>query len=112
MFGYNCVHVKINYTVKALGQTSKEENEEWYSTDVPGAQYVSPVIFENYSPVVVKKIMDAGCTGILVKSITQATGSSYVLQLSSIIKKDMPSSTFALPANYQEDKNTSLYDIQ
>ena len=112
MFGYNCTHVKITYTVKALGQTSHEQNEEWYSSDVPGAQFVSPVIFENHAPVVVKKIMDAGCGGILVKSITQATGSSYVLQLSSITKKDMPPSTFTLPANYQEDKNTSLYDIQ
>ena len=112
MFGYNCVHVKIFYTVKALGQTSPEENEEWYSAELPGAQYVSPVIFENHTPGVVKKIMDAGCAGILVKSLTQATGSSYVLQLSSITKKDMPASTFTLPSNYQEDKNTSLYDIQ
>ncbi|MEO8852432.1 MAG: DUF4412 domain-containing protein [Ginsengibacter sp.] len=112
MFGYNCVGVKITYTVKALGQTSHEENEEWYSSDVPGAQFVSPVIFENHAPAVVKKIMDAGCAGILVKSITQTTGSSFVLQLSSISKKDMPVSTFTLPSNYQEDKNTSLYDIQ
>ena len=112
MFGYNCVHVKVTYTVKALGQTSHEENEEWYSTDVPGAQFVSPVIFENHSPAVVKKIMEAGCAGILVKSSTTSTGSSYVMQLSSITKKDMPASQFSIPANYTEDKNTVLYDIQ
>ena len=40
MFGYNCVHVNISYTLKALGQTSHEQDEEWYSADVPGAQYV------------------------------------------------------------------------
>ena len=112
MFGYNCVHVKITYTVKALGQTSHEENEEWYSSDVPGAQFVSPVIFENHAPAVVKKIMDAGCAGILVKSLTESNGSSFVLQLSNITKKDMPPSYFLLPADYQQDKNTALYDIQ
>ncbi|MBS1737335.1 MAG: DUF4412 domain-containing protein [Bacteroidetes bacterium] len=112
MFGYNCVHVKITYTVKALGQTSHEVNDEWYSAEVPGGQYVSPVIFENHAPAVVKKIIDAGCAGLLVKSTTQASGSSYVIQLSSITKKDMPGSMFTLPPNYQEDKNTSLYDIQ
>ncbi|MBS1730451.1 MAG: DUF4412 domain-containing protein [Bacteroidetes bacterium] len=112
MFGYNCIHIKIIYTLKALGQTSHEENEEWYSSEVPGASFVSPVIFENHSPAVVKKIIDAGCTGILVKSITRSTGTSNVLQLSSITKKDMPDSMFKLPANYQEDKNVALYDIQ
>ena len=112
MFGYNCTHVEITYTVKALGQTSHEQNDEWYSADVPGADYVSPVIFENHTPAVVKKIMDAGCSGILVKSITKSTGLSYVLQLSSITKKDMPSSQFNIPNAYQQDKNTVLYNIQ
>jgi len=112
MFGYNCVHIKISYTIKALGQTSHEQNDEWYSADVPGAQLVSPVIFENHAPAVVKKIIDAGCSGILVKSVTKSSGFFALLQLTGIIEKDMPASTFTLPANYQEDKNTSLYDIQ
>ena len=112
MFGYNCTHIMVSYTVKALGQTSHEQNEEWYSIDVPGAQYVSPLIFENHAPAVVKKIMDAGCAGILVKSLNKSTGSSYTMQLNSITKKDMPSSQFSLPANYAQDKNTTLYDIQ
>lgn len=112
MFGYNCTHILVSYTVKALGQTSQEQNEEWYSADVPGAQYVSPLIFENHAPAVVKKIMDAGCAGVLVKSLNKAKGSSYVMQLTSITKKDMPSSLFSIPANYVLDKNTALYDIQ
>jgi Domain of unknown function (DUF4412) len=112
MFGYNCIHLKITYTLKALGQTSHAQNDEWYSADVPGAQYLSPVIFENHSPAVVKKIIDAGCSGILVKSISKSSGSSQLMQLSSITQKDMPDSMFNLPANYQEDKNTALYDMQ
>ena len=112
MFGYNCTHIKVTYTVKALGQTSHDQNEEWYSTDVPGAQYVSPVIFENHSPSVVKKIMDAGCAGILIKSATKSEGSGYVMQLSSITKKDMAASQFNIPNSYKEDTNTVLYDIQ
>ena len=112
LFGYNCVHIKISYTLKALGQTSNMQNDEWYSTDVPGAQFLSPLIFENHSPSVVKKIVDAGCSGTLVKSVTSSTGSSQLMQLSSITQKDMPASTFSLPTNYQEDKNTALYDIQ
>ena len=112
MFGYNCTHVIITYTVKALGQTAHEVNDEWYSADIPGAQYISPVIFENHNPAVVKKIINAGCSGILVKSITTSTGSSYLLQLSSITKKDIPDSQFHIPSSYTEDKNTVLYDIQ
>jgi hypothetical protein len=112
LFGYNCVHVKISYTLKALGQTTDMQNDEWYSADVPGSQFLSPVIFENHSPDVVKKIMEAGCSGVLVKSINKSSGSSQTIQLSSITQKDMPDSTFNLPANYQEDKNTALYDIQ
>jgi hypothetical protein len=112
MFGYNCVHVRVTYTVKALGQTAHEQNDEWYSGDMPGADFLSPAIFETHSPAIVKEIMDAGCSGALVKSVTTSTGSSEVIQLSSIIKKDMPDSTFTLSPNYQEDKNTALYDIQ
>lgn len=112
MFGYNCVHIRITYTVKALRHTINSQEDEWYSADVPGVQFLSPVIFESHSPVVVKKIMAAGCAGALVKSISKSSGSSQVIQLSGIIKKDMPGSIFTLPQNYQEDKNTSLYDIQ
>ncbi len=112
LFGYNCVHVKISYTLKALGQTTNMQNDEWYSSEVPGSQFLSPVIFENHSSDVVKKIMDAGCSGILVKSISKASGSLQLMQLSSITQKDMPDSTFNLPANYQEDKNTALYGMQ
>lgn len=112
MFGYNCVHVRVTYAVKALGQTAHEQNDEWYSSDVPGAELVSPAIFESHSPAIVKNILYAGCSGALVKSVTTSSGSSEVIQLSSIIKKDLPDSTFTLPANYQEDKNTALYDIQ
>lgn len=112
MFGYNCVHVKISYTLKALGQTANMQNDEWYTSEAPGAEFLSPIIFENHSPAVVKKIMDAGYTGTLVKSVTTSAGSMQVIQLSTIVQKDMPDSMFNLPANYQEDKNTSLYDIQ
>src|SRR5690348_4337357 len=112
LFGYNCVHVKISYTLKALGQTENMQDDEWYSADVPCSQFLSPIIFENHSPDVVRKIIDAGCSGVLVKSITRSSGSSQVIQLSSITQTDMPDSTFNLPANYQEDKNTALYDIQ
>ncbi|MEO8861730.1 MAG: DUF4412 domain-containing protein [Ginsengibacter sp.] len=112
VFSYNCVHVRVTYTVKALGQIVDEQDNEWYSNEVPGAQFLSPVIFENHSPGVVKKIMDAGCSGVLIKSITTSHGSSQLIQLSSIIKKNIPDSTFNLPANYQKDKNTALYDIQ
>ena len=76
MFGYNCVHVKVTYTLKALGQTAHVQNDEWYSADVPGSQFLSPVIFENHSPAVVKQIIDAGCSGVLIKSITKSSGSS------------------------------------
>ncbi|MEP7252956.1 MAG: DUF4412 domain-containing protein, partial [Ginsengibacter sp.] len=112
MFGYNCIHVRVTYTIKGLGQTAHEQDDEWYSEDVPGAEFLSPLIFENHSPAVVKKIIDAGCSGALLKSVTTSPGSSQLIQLGSIIKKDMPGSTFNLPANYQEDKNTALYDIQ
>lgn len=112
MFGYNCIHIKVTYTIKGLGQTAHEQDDEWYSEEVPGAQFLSPVIIENHAPDVVKKIMDAGCSGALIKAITTSAGSSQLIQLSIIIKKDMPGSTFNLPANYQEDKNTALYDIQ
>jgi hypothetical protein len=112
MFGYNCVHVKISYTVKALGQTAHEQNDEWYSADVPGAQFLSPQIFENHSPAVVKKIIDAGCSGLLVKSVIKSSGSFQQVQLSRIAQKDMPDSMFTLPTNYKEDKNTALYGMQ
>jgi hypothetical protein len=112
LFGYNCVHIKISYTLIALGQTSNMQNEEWYSADVPGSQFLSPVIFESHSPAVVKKIVDAGCAGALVKSVTASIGSSQLMQLSSVTQKDMPDSIFNLPSNYQQDKNTALYDLQ
>lgn len=112
MFGYNCMHVRVTYTIIGLGQRAHEQADEWYSEDVPGAKFLSPVIFENHSPEVVKKIIETGCSGALVKVITKSSGSSQLVQLSSIIQKDMPVSTFTLPANYQEDKNTALYDIQ
>lgn len=111
LFGYNCVHVRITYTLKALGQTETQQDDEWYSTDVPGAQYLSPVIFENYSPAIVKKIIDAGCKGVLVKYVSASKGSSQLFQLSGITRKDMPDSMFSLPANYQEDKNTAMYGV-
>ncbi len=112
MFGYHCIHVRVTFTIKALGQTASEQNDEWYSAEVPGAEFLSPIIFENHSPEVVKKMMEAGCSGALVKSVTTSTGSSELIQLSSITKKDTVGSTFNLPSNYQEDKNTALYDIQ
>ncbi len=112
IFGYNCVYVRITYTIKGLGQTAHEQDDEWYSNEVPGAQFLSPVIIENHAPGIVKKIMDAGCSGALIKAITTSAGSSQLIQLSIITKKDMPDSIFNLPANYQEDKNTALYDIQ
>ena len=112
MFGYSCVHVRVTYTIKGLGQTAHEQNDEWYSNEVPGAEFLSPAIFENHSPTIVKKIIDAGCSGALVKSVTVSNGSSQLIQLTSITKKDMPDSTFNLPINYKEDKNTALYDIQ
>ena len=112
MFDYNCMHIRVTYTIKGLGQVAHEQDDEWYSNEVPGAPFLSPVIFENHSPAVVKKIIDAGCSGALVKFISKSTGSLELVQLSSINKKDMPDSTFILPANYQEDKNTALYGIQ
>lgn len=112
LFGYNCVHIKVTYTIKALGETAHEQNDEWYSTEVPGSQFLSSLVFENHSPEVVKQIIDSGCLGALIKSITKSSGSSTVIQLSSITQKNMPDSTFNLPANYQEDKNTALYGIQ
>src|SRR6185437_6300277 len=69
MSGYNCVHVKITYILKALGQTANEQDDEWYTNEVPGAEFLSPIILENHSPAVVKKIMEAGCSGALVKSV-------------------------------------------
>lgn len=112
MYGYNCVHIKITYTLKALGQTAHEQNDEWYSADVPGAQFLSPQVFENHSPAIIQKIMSTGCNGVLVKSVLASSGVSQLIQLSSITQKDMPDSIFILPANHQEDKNTALYDIQ
>ena len=112
LFGYKCVHIKVTYTIKALGETAHEENDEWYSTEVPGSQFLSSLVFENHSPEVVRQIVNAGCSGALIKSITKSSGSSTVIQLSSITQKNMPDSTFNLPANYQEDKNTALYGIQ
>ena len=112
MFGYNCVHIKISYTIKASGQTAHMQDDEWYSSDVPGAQFLSPQIFENHSPAVIKKIIEAGCSGTLVKSVSKSPGSFQLLQLSRITQKDMPDSMFTLPANYQEDKNTALYGMQ
>lgn len=112
LFGYNCVHVKISYTIKVLGQTTHMQDDEWYSADVPGSQFLSPLIFENHSPAVIKKIKEAGCSGTLIKSVIKSQGSFQLIQLSSITQKDMPDSMFILPANYQEDKNTALYGIQ
>ncbi len=112
MFGYNGVHIKISYTIKVSGQTAHMQDDEWYSSDVPGAQFLSPQIFENHSPAVIKKIIEAGCSGTLVKSVSKSPGSFQLLQLSRITQKDMPDSMFTLPANYQEDKNTALYGLQ
>jgi hypothetical protein len=112
LFGYNCVHIKVTYTIKALGETAQEQNDEWYSKDVPGSQFLSPIVFENHSPDVVRQIINTGCSGALVKSITKSSGTSTIVQLSSIAQKNMPDSTFNLPANYQEDKNAALYGIQ
>ena len=112
VFGYNCVHIKVTYLIRALGETAHEQSDEWYSTDLPASQFLSSILFENHSPDVVKQIADAGCSGALIKSITKSSGSSTVVQLSSIVQKNIPDSTFKLPANYQEDKNTALYCIQ
>jgi hypothetical protein len=112
MFGYNCVHVKIYYTIKELGQTAHLQDDEWYSNEVPGSQFLSPFIFENHSAAVVKKIMDDGCAGVLVKSVTTSAEASKIVQLTGIIKKDIHSLMFSFPSNYQEDKNVNLYDIQ
>lgn len=112
LFGYNCVHVKISYTIKALGQTTHMQDDEWYSADVSGSQFLSPIIFENHSPAFIKKIMEAGCSGTLVKSVSKSSNSFQLIQLNRIVQKDMPDSMFILPANYQEDKNTALYGIQ
>ncbi|MDP4130713.1 MAG: DUF4412 domain-containing protein [Bacteroidota bacterium] len=112
MFGYNCVHIKVTYTLKALGETAHEQDDEWYSTDAPGSQFLSSIVFENHSPDVVKQIINAGCSGALIKSVTRSSGSSSVIQLSSIAQNNMPDSMFNLPADYQEDKNTALYGIQ
>jgi hypothetical protein len=103
---------EVIYAIKGLGQAAHEQDDEWYSNGIPGAQFLTPVIFEIHSPEVVKQIMGTGCSGVLVKSITKSAGSFQLVQLSNIIKKDMPDSTFVLPANYQEDKNTALYGIQ
>jgi hypothetical protein len=110
MFGYNCVHVKITYTVKGLNQTANCVDEEWYSSEVPGAQYVSPAIYETHSPDVIQKIIATGCNGALVKRKTG--NNAALLQLTSITKKDIPGALFVLPANYQPDKNTDLYGLQ
>lgn len=111
LFGYNCVHVRITYTLKALGQTEIQQDDEWYSADVPGAQFLSPAIFENHSPAVVKKIIDAGCKGVLVKYVSASKDASQLFQLSGITRKDMPVSLFSLPSNYQEDKNAGMYGM-
>jgi len=108
MFGYSCMHIRVSYTIKALHQTAHSIDDEWYSNEVPGAQYLSPVILESHSPQVVQKIMAAGCNGALVKF---KSGEMHI-QLTSITKKDMPDAAFTLPANYQFDKNTDLYGLQ
>lgn len=108
MFGYSCVHIRVSYTITALHQTSHSIDDEWYSTEVPGAQYLSPVLLESHSPQVVQKIMAIGCSGALVKFRSD----DMHIQLTSITKKDLPDTTFTLPANYQSDKNTGLYGLQ
>ncbi|HVU83992.1 MAG TPA: DUF4412 domain-containing protein, partial [Puia sp.] len=108
MFGYTCMHIRVSYTIKALHQTAHSTDDEWYSNEVPGAQYLSPVLLENHSPQVIQKIMAAGCSGALVKF---RSGEMH-MQLTSITKKDLPDATFTLPANYQLDKNTDLYGLQ
>jgi len=108
MFGYSCVHIRVSYTITALHQTAHSTDDEWYSSDVPGAQYLSPVLLESHSPQVVQKIMAAGCSGALVKF---KSGEMHI-QLTSITKKDLPDTTFTLPATYQPDKNTDLYGLQ
>jgi len=108
MFGYSCMHIRVSYTITALHQTTHSTDDEWYSNDVPGAQYLSPVLLESHSPQVVQKIMAAGCSGALVKF---KSGEMHI-QLTGITKKDLPDTTFTLPANYQLDKNTDLYGLQ
>lgn len=108
MFGYSCVHIRVSYTITALHQTSHSTDDEWYSNDVPGAQYLSPVLVESHSPQVVQKIMAAGCNGALVKF----RSAEMHLQLTGITKKELPDTTFTIPANYQPDKNTGLYGLQ
>lgn len=112
MFGYNCVHVQITYTVSALHQTDHEQDDEWYSTEVPGAQFLSPVIFENHSPATVKKMMDLDCAGALVKLASHSKEANHWVQLTHIERKDLPVAFFTLPTNYQQDKNTILYGMQ
>ncbi|MBS1601733.1 MAG: DUF4412 domain-containing protein [Bacteroidetes bacterium] len=108
MFGYSCVHIRVSYTITALHQTAHCIDDEWYSQEVPGAQYLSPVVLESHSPQVVKKIMAAGCSGALVKF----KSGEMQLQLTSIIKKELPDTAFTQPGNYQPDKNTDLYGLQ
>jgi hypothetical protein len=108
MFGYSCVHIRVSYTITALHQTAHSIDDEWYSEEVPGARYLSPVLLESHSPQVVQKIMAAGCSGALVKF----RSGEFHLQLTTITKKDLPDSTFILPVNYQSDKNTGLYGLQ
>jgi hypothetical protein len=108
MFGYSCVHIRVSYTITALHQIAHSVDDEWYSAEVPGAQYLSPALLESHSPQVVNKIMAAGCNGVLVKF---RSGEMH-LQLAGITKKDLPDAAFTLPANYQPDKNTGLYGLQ
>ena len=82
--------------------------DEWYSSEVPGAQLLSLRISESHAPGPIQKIMATGCNGALVKFKSGAT----LIQLTDITKKDMPDSVFVLPANYQPDKNTDLYGVQ
>ncbi len=108
LFGFNCVHIRLSYTVTALHQTSHITEDEWYSDEVPGAQFLSPAILESHAPAAIQKIMAAGCSGALVKLRSK----EMLFQLSGITKSDSTDAVFALPANYQPDKNTDLYGIQ
>lgn len=108
MFGFNCMHIRVSYTVSALHQTTHITDDEWYSSEVPGAQFLSPRISESHAPEAIQKIIATGCNGALVKFKSGAT----LIQLTGISKKDMSDSLFVLPANYQPDKNTDLYGVQ
>jgi glucose-6-phosphate isomerase len=95
-----------------LGQSAHFDEDDWYSNDVPGAKILSPQIFENHAPAVVQKINSIKAEGALVKSISRSGSTLELVQLTAITRADVPDKLFALPPDYQEDKNAVLYNIQ